>query len=621
MKYMSMVFNGGGIQYRLNGIFLPEAVSSFGKLFSPYFVRSMSLITNFMPAQFGYRNEGVVDIHAKDGCLDGGGQIQYFGGQRSTIQPSLQYGGCSGDLSYYFSGFYLQNNLGVSSPTPTPDPIHAATQQGQGFAYLSYLISPTTRLSLIAGTAENFFQIPGQPNLPQMFTLAGASSVPNSDDLDETEFEQNYYGILALQGSVGPQFDYQIAYFSRYFSLKYNPDPVGDLVYNGIAASILHTALINGVQGDSTYRWNDQHTIAAGFYVSGETLEEDNHASVFPLDSMGNPQTVPIGIVDDFNGKALLFGIYAQDQWHPINRLEVTLGVRWDLMDYLVSQNQFSPRVGAVYNLTSTTTLNAGYARYFQVPPFESVLLETATKFANTTGASPVLSGNQNIKAESDNFFDVGVNQALPWQVNANIEGFFYLAKNKLDLAQFGSTYIFAPLNYQDGRGWGADFSLVKNTDRLSSYFNFSYAVVQGKNIVAGQILADDPAELAYISNHWITLDDDQMFVASSGLSYHLLGMTLMVDGLWGSGYRSGFANLDTLKPYLQVNGAIERTFDLPGVGHLIARLSMLNVFDHAYEIRNGTGVGVFAPSFGPRRTLYFSVTIPFGHQTTSQKQ
>ena len=309
--------NGGGIQYRLNGIFLPEAVSSFGQLFSAYFVRSMSLITNFMPAQFGYRNEGVVDIHTKDGCLDGGGQIQYFGGQRATIQPSLQYGGCSGDLSYYFSGFYLQNNLGVSSPTTTPDPIHAATQQGQGFAYLSYLVSPTTRLSLIAGTAENFFQIPGQPNLPQMFTLAGASSVPNSDDLDESEFEQNYYGILALQASIGPQFDYQIAYFSRYFSLKYDPDPVGDLVYNGIAASILHTTFINGVQGDSTYRWNDRHTVQAGFYVSRETLEEDNHASVFPLDSMGNPQTVPAGIVDNFNGKALLFGLYAQDQLAP----------------------------------------------------------------------------------------------------------------------------------------------------------------------------------------------------------------------------------------------------------------------------------------------------------------
>jgi len=60
-------FNGGGIQYRLNGVFLPEAVSSFGQLLGAYIIKSMSLIDNFMPAQFGYRNEGVIDIHTKDG--------------------------------------------------------------------------------------------------------------------------------------------------------------------------------------------------------------------------------------------------------------------------------------------------------------------------------------------------------------------------------------------------------------------------------------------------------------------------------------------------------------------------------------------------------------------------
>jgi hypothetical protein len=263
--------------------------------------------------------------------------------------------------------------------------------------------------------------------------------------------------------------------------------------------------------------------------------------------------------------------------------------------------------------LTRTTSLNTGYARYFQVPPFESVLLETVNKFANTTGASDVSSGNQNIKAEDNNFFDVGMNQALPWQVSADVEGFFFFANNKLDQAQFGSTYIFAPLNYSDGRGWGTDFSLVRNGASLSAYFNFSYAVAQGKNIVAGQFLADDAAELAYISNHWITLDDNQMFVASSGVSYHALGMTFMVDGFWGSGYRSGFANKGTLAPYLQVNTAIERALDLPYVGMVIPRVSMVNVFDHSYQIRNGTGVGVFAPSYGPRRTLYFSVRLPFG--------
>jgi hypothetical protein len=607
--------NGGGLQYRLDGIFLPEAVSSFGQLFSPYFIQKMSLITNFMPAQFGYRNEGVIDIHTRNGCLTPGGQLQYFGGQRATVLPSLEYGGCSGPFSYYLAGFYLQSNLGVASPTPTPDPIHDATRQGQGFAYLSYLPEPTTRVSLIIGTAENYFQIPGQPDLPQMYTLAGAIPVPNSDDLDETEFEQNYYGIFALQGQLGQQLNYQIAVFSRYFQLNYHPDTVGDLVYNGIAASIMHSGFINGLQEDMSYRLNDHHNLQAGIYSSGETLEEDDHALVFSLNSMGIPETTPTALVDNFNGSALLFGIYLQDQWHPTSKLEITLGSRWDLMEYMGNQHQFSPRAGLVYQLTRTTSLNTGYARYFQVPPFESVALETVNKFANTSGASPVLSGSQNIKAEDDNFFDGGMNQVLPWQMNADVEGFFFLAKNKLDLAQFGSTYIFAPLNYRNGRGWGTDFSLVRNGTKLSAYCNFSYAVVQGENIVAGQFLADDPQELAYISNHWITLDDDQMFVASSGVSYHALGMTFMVDDFWGSGYRRGFANLGTLPPHLQVNAAIERPLDLPRLGTVIPRISVENLFDHPYEIRNGTGVGVFAPAYGPRRTLYFSVRFPFGER------
>lgn len=606
--------NGGGIQYRLNGVFLPEAVSSFGMFFSPQFVQSIALVTNFMPAQFGYRNEGVIDIQTKDGCLDNGGQLQYFGGQRGTIQPSFQYGGCTGKLSYYISGFYLQDYLGVASPTPTPNPIHDRTYQGQGFSYLSYLFNPATQLSLITGTAENFFQIPGQPGLPVEFPLEGVSIPPDSDNLDETEFEQNYYGILALHSDPIPKLDYQIALFSRYYSLNYNPDPIGDLMYNGIADTVLHTGFINGIQEDTSYRLNDHHTLQAGFYMSGETLKEDNHALVFPLNPMtGIPETTPIRVVDNFNGRAILVGLYAQDQWKPTEKLELTLGVRWDLMDYQVNQHQFSPRAGVVYKLFPTTELNAGYARYFQVPPFESVLLETVSKFANTSAASSISSGNQDIKAEDDNFFDVGLNQVLPLGFHASVEGYFFLAVNKLDLAQFGNTYIFAPLQYANGRGWGSDFSLAKTSHNLSTYFNFSYEVAQAKDIVGGQFLADNPAELAYIANHYITLDDDQKFIASSGLSYHWLGFLLMVDGFWGSGYRQGFANLSTVNPYLQVNAAIARMVSMPHLGQVEGRLSVVNLFDHIYQIRSGSGVGVFAPSYGARRAVYFTVTLPLG--------
>jgi outer membrane cobalamin receptor len=604
--------NGGGIQYRLNGIFLPEAVTSFGQLLSPYFINRISVIENFMPAQFGYRNEGVIDISTKDGCLDPGGRLEYFGGQRGTIQPSVTYGGCSGKLSYYLSGFYLNSALGAQSPTPTPTPEHDITNQGQGFSYFSYFLSPTTRLSLIAGTSINAYQIPGQPDLPVAFPISGVANYPNSANTSATELEQNYYGTLALQGTQG-KLDYQLAYFSRYYSLKYDPDPIADLAYNGIADKVFHTGFINGLQEDTSYRLNHQHTLQGGFYVSGETLEEDNHASVLPVNSQGVAGTVPETVVDNFNGMALLLGAYLQDQWRPIEKLELTIGARFDAMDYFGWQTQFSPRLGAVYTLTPKTALNAGYARYFQVPPFESVLLETVSKFANTTGASDVTSGNDKIRAEDDQYFDAGITQQLPFGINGSLEGFFMWANNKLDLAQFGSTYIFAPLQYKFGRLWGCDLSFVKNTGPFSAYFNFSYATAEAKDIVGGQFLADDQAEVEYVSHTWIYLDDDQELIGSAGISYRLWGFLFTVDGFWGNGYHYGFANLETQDPYVQVNAAIAHNLRLPKIGDVEGRISMINVFDHVYFIREGSGIGVFSPAYGQRRSLYFTIGVPLG--------
>ncbi|MBV8774800.1 MAG: TonB-dependent receptor [Deltaproteobacteria bacterium] len=609
--------NGGGIQYRLNGVFLPEPVSSFGQLFSSYFIKSVTLIDNFMPAQFGYRNEGVVDIHSKDGCLSPGGQLEYYGGQRGTIQPSLQFGGCPANVNYYLSGFYFQSALGVQSPTQTPTPEHDRTSQGQGFGYASYLLSPNSRLSLITGTAINAYQIPGQPDLPVAFPISGVVNYPNSANTSTTELEQNYFGILALQGSSGPKLNYQIALFSRYYNLMYNPDPIGDLAYNGIADKVLHTGFVNGMQEDTSYRLNQEHTIEAGYYISGETLEEDNHALVFPVNSEGMPGTVPETVIDDFNGKALLLGIYAQDRLHPLPNLELILGARYDIMNYFGWQKQFSPRLGLVYSLRPSTTLNAGYARYFQVPPFESALVNTVSKFAGTTGASNIQSGDDEIKAEDDEFFDAGIGQQLPFGLSATAEGWFLWATNKLDLAQFGKTYIFAPLQYEHGRGWGADFSLVKSTQRLSFYYNFSYAVQQANNVTGGQLLIDDPTELDYIARHWVYLDDDQEFTWSAGLTYQRWGFLLSADAIWGNGYRFGFANQETQHPYLQVNAAVGHRLPIPQLGEVEGRLCILNLFDHVYLIRQGSGIGVFSPQYGPRRALYFSATLPFGSART----
>jgi outer membrane receptor protein involved in Fe transport len=605
--------NGGGIQYRINDIFLPEAVTSFGEIFSPRFVHSITLLTGVLPAEIGYRNEGVIDIRTKDGCIDGGpdnDNFEMYGGQRETVQPSFELGGCKGKFSYYWSGFYEHNSLGLQAPTDSPDPNHDYSDQGQGFGYLSYLVNSDTRLSLVTGVAVNSFEIPPEPGLPQQFKLAGVPTYPSSE-VKENELEQNYYGILSLQGAVGEKLNYQVAAFSRYYELKYGPDQIGDLIYDGVAAKILHTGFINGVQEDTSYKLNSQNTLRAGFYMSGEAIELDDHAQTFHAKDGMQTSEVPFSIVDDNNQIAWLLGFYGQDEWHPTEKLTINFGLRWDWMGAFVTQNQWRPRFAIEYALTHSTTLHAGYARYFKVPPFDQVALETVQKFKNTTNAAPVNSGNDKIEAERDDYFDVGIRQRVIEGLNLGVDGFYNFGHDQLDLAQLAGSVVTAPLNYRESRAWGSDFSLTFEHGGLTAYLNFSYAVLQAQHISAGAFLADDASEISYIANHWVTLDDDQMFVGSGGTSYQLWGFLLTADAVWGSGYRRGFANSGELPPILQFNAAVVRKFRMPGIGNVEGRVSLINVFDHTYQIRNGSGIGVFSPTYGPRRTLYAGLKIP----------
>jgi len=100
-------------------------------------------------------------------------------------------------------------------------------------------------------------------------------------------------------------------------------------------------------------------------------------------------------------------------------------------------------------------------------------------------------------------------------------------------------------------------------------------------------------------------------------VSYQRWGFLVSTDAIWGNGYRFGFANLHTQHPYLQVNAAIGHKWAVPRLGDIEARLSIVNLFDHVYLIRQGSGIGVFAPQYGPRRALYFSTTLQFGAART----
>jgi hypothetical protein len=133
-----------------------------------------------------------------------------------------------------------------------------------------------------------------------------------------------------------------------------------------------------------------------------------------------------------------------------------------------------------------------------------------------------------------------------------------------------------------------------------------AFSRARGKNIATGQFNFD-PDELQYIATHWVHLDHEQTVSGSAGVSYRWGETTLGADLIYGSGLRRGFANTDHLPGYGQVNVSAARSF-----GKMDLRFAVINVFDRVYQIRDGSGIGVGAPQWGPRRGFFTTATWHF---------
>jgi outer membrane receptor protein involved in Fe transport len=667
------------VQYRINGVMLPDGVTGFGSIFDSDYIGSMSLVTGALPAEFGMRTVGLLDITTRADVFNNSGTVGVYGGSFGQITPYFDYGGtvgstcpsssaptadkappsswgtgCFPGVQYFFSGRYLQTNEGIENATSSYFPIHDFSQQERGFGYMSAFIDPTTRLSLIEGTANNDFQIPnnpGQPVAPMFPTAAFNSALLNEN---QTEFTQ--YGVLALQKSAGG-FDGQLSYFTRYNELHFIPDPTGDLLLNGIASDVTRESDSNGVQGDASYQLNPWHTIRAGFTVSGEQTSVGNSSVVVPCTACDGSDTgAPETITDDASKLGWLAGVYGQDEWKITNQLTMNAGLRFDQMWQYVDANQLSPRLSFTYKPFADTTLHAGYARYFTPPvlveaaPFDPSLYNGTSAASSVTQASPVL-------PERSNYFDAGADQLIKFDctsttdadcstLDLGIDAYYKLAKDLIDNGNFGEALVLSAFNYAKGIVEGLELSAKYKSGPLQAYANFAAGYEKATDVVSNQYLfssgplADLGGEtlLQYVDSHWIYTDHTQKATGSAGLIYQVCGRAayaqetfggasdlswcgtkFSADMIYGYGLRAGDANIDHVPQYTQFNIGIAREFLLPNDPKpMTVRFDIVNLFDTSYLIRGGAacvaggatcGIGVFAPQYGPRRGYFIGIS------------
>jgi hypothetical protein len=173
---------------------------------------------------------------------------------------------------------------------------------------------------------------------------------------------------------------------------------------------------------------------------------------------------------------------------------------------------------------------------------------------------------------------------------------------------------VYSTFNYAKGRIKGAEFTANYDDGPFSAYFNLAASRAIGSRVITSQYNFD-PDDLAYVADHYIFLDHDQAYSSSGGFSYALSEKTRVgANYLFGSGLRKDgdVPNGASLPAYFQLNLSLAHDFSLDRFGDLHTQLAVINALDRSYELRDGSGIGVGAPQFGPRRGVYLSLQKDF---------
>ena len=605
----------GNVQYRLDGVQLPEGLSLFNNVLATRYAGRMSLLTGALPAQYGLQTAGVVDITLKSGSTNPGADLSITGGSRDYAQPAFSYGGRSGKFDYFLSGQFIHSGLGIDNPTASFNPLHDDTDQWYGLAKITGIMDDRTRLSLIGGAARSSFQIPNIPFKAANFTVFGNNDW-NSGILDQRQWEQTYFSIASLQKSYD-KLDFQLSGFARYSKLSYQPDAIGDLLYNGIAPWTMRTTFAAGVQGDGSWKAAKAHTLRGGFLVQRERATTSTNGNALPL--------VPSDPDDPTSDSGPL---------RPAHRLHQRLRSYWLDLQCLPARRmaggahpdrKFRPAFRCHQRRHTGEPAKPAHQRRVGAQPdvygacrLFALLHPTAARtggelqFDRRLGRHCCGARSHPERSCKGRAFPLfrrwRHSQPVPWpdtRASALTTGSFKtcstLASSARPLRSLRSTIATASSK-------ALEFNASYDESPWSVYFNGAFGNGIGKNINSAQF-SFGAAELAYIANNYIILDHTQGWTFSTGAAYTFNANSewatkVSTDILFGSGLRTTVVtpNDASLPNYAVVNASLVQKIPI-GLGKgTQLRFDVINLFDNQYQIRDGLGVGVGASQFGNAR-------------------
>jgi hypothetical protein len=578
----------GQIQYVVDGVPLTDEYSeAFTNPLDPRYVKSASVMTGGIPAEYGGKLAAVVDITSKSGLDEprrvfGNASINV--GRFDAVDGGLTVGGrISPRVGYFLSASGNRTDRYLDSPTA--DNFHNSGHAERFSAKLELRPTDVDFVRAILAIDASRFDVPNRVD-------AQAAGVDTTQDLTD-----NSQTITWLR-QLGNAATLDVIAYRRASNAKLdasNAIPFAatqdrSLDHQGTNATVSATKGIHRLKAGLQY---DRNPVAEQFRMTGLG------PAPFVFDQRATGQNV---------------GLFVQDTFSPVQDLHINVGVRYDRYKLVVEDSAVSPRVGVAYHVhDSGTVLRGSYSRIF-MPPFSENLLLSSSEEARALAPDPDQRG-EDVQPERQHAFEVGIQQALGTRAKLDVAYYRKDIRNLADVDQFLDTTVTFPLSVAKGVAQGVEARLDVPVHRgVSGYLSVSRAtILLTAPLTGGLFLGEVPQ-----SGEEFYADHDQRWQSQFGFSFE--HPSRRVFGSLGGRYDSGipFETGEDFDPATFEDPLALRLVDLEtgrakpraifdvmvgsqlyrrGETKLEAQAGVINLFDKTYllnflSIFNGTHYG-----------------------------
>jgi len=548
------VRGGHQVSWLVDGVPVPNTniASNVGPQFDPKDIDFLEVQRGAYSAEFGDRTYAVFNVVPRTGLgYDHEAEVVASYGRFNQTNDQIRLASHSDRLAYYVSLNGNRSDFGLA--TPTADVLHDGSRGLGAFTSLVYKTNEHDEVRLAASGRGDRYEVPSD---------AGAQAAGIADVQQERDGFVNLSWVHASGNSlltVSPFYHFNRAdYLGAGGADRVIPTDKHDSHYAGgqIVLSRL-TARHRWKAGFYGFYQHDRSSL--GLQSTGATVESLEQAQ-----SLGGN----------------LEALFAEDQFKPADWLTLTGGVRYTHFGGSVTEDNWSPRVGAALRIPGTQWLARGFwGRYYQAPPLQTVsgpILDLALQ--EGFGFLP-------LKGERDEEYQAGL--AIPFSGWAlDLDYFHNVARNFFDHNALGDSNIFFPLAIDRARIRG--FEVMLKSPRLGHRARlsvaYSYQRAEGAGNVTGGLTDFSPPDEGYFF-----LDHDQRHTLNAGLNVQLPAATYVAGAVhYGSGLLDGDAPPAHLPGHTLFDLSVGKSF---GKSWSLA-IHALNVADQRFLLDNSTTFG-----------------------------